>query len=171
VAVGDPFAAPGPRVRIARFETACRVPRSGQPDTFFFGGVLIQSQVLLPDDAPIAPLVSPPRMLLVDGADARLPRTIAQAPVVSWSPPSVGTVNRYVVSITAVEFSQRATFVVAASPSPRLAVPPSFFVPNREYVIGVSAYTTPGDPERVPFRYGFPFARADTVSAVMTVSP
>jgi hypothetical protein len=128
----------------------------------------------------VVPRISPPRGLAIDGQDAYVARRLEGSPVVSWTPPELGTPSLYTLSLDryglpSPEFPQPNVFPVARFHLPGSArsvrLPPDILQPGQDYVLRLSAYASPGvDLSSAPLVIGnrVPLYRAGTVSAILT---
>ncbi len=123
-----------------------------------------------PQPASAVPVLSPPRSPRINGADGFAFATgVGTQPVLSWSPPAIGSPSSYVVTIRALRNLQpgevgelRATVFDATS----FRVPPGFLTAGVTYSAVITARSAPWDvPQRLPFRDGFPRYTADCLTA------
>jgi len=96
---------------------------------------------------PVEPLVGPPRDLRLEGQDAQANLTgLGTTPTLSWSPPSIGTVSRYLVDIRHLSGGLTMSDVVAwiYTAETSTPIPPGLLVPGQTYSIAV--YAEAGSP-------------------------
>jgi len=139
----------------------------------WFGGFL---EFVRPADAgPVAPVLGPPRSPLIGGRDAFVPQAgVGVQPVISWSPPSLGSASSYVVRIDPLGLDAippgsllQLSFAVYSGTS--LKVPAGFLQQGRDYVATITALSAPWDQlDRPPLRSGAPLRMSDCVTAVFT---
>lgn len=126
------------------------------------------------DDATLtlAPRISPPRHAQINGKTLFANQLgVGVTPQVSWTPPQIGTANRYFMRVlellpngTRSRFRQVATLSTAAT---AVTLPPGLLTPGRAYVLTVAAVNT-GVPVTQPNRNSLPFAFATTMSAIVS---
>ena len=120
----------------------------------------------------LAPLVGPVGDFAIGGTDAFQPHLgLTVAPRITWSPPSVGTANRYVVRVVDAASGFVALCVVPAAAALELTLRDDVLQPGHDYFLVVTALATTGNPETAPFRTTFPLGSADAISAVVTRAP
>jgi hypothetical protein len=172
LAFGDPFTVGWPRVREASYARDCTydLGDGATHSAPFF----VRSQVdLATSPGPIVPIVGPPTAPKVNGQDAQATVTQAGlAPLISWSPPALGTANRYILRVfrmkAQVQDREVARFALKASPSPQLQLPQGLLEAGYSYVFDIVAISTTGDPETAPYRYTFPFGAAGVPTGLVT---
>ncbi|WP_163870212.1 hypothetical protein [Myxococcus eversor] len=106
---------------------------------------------------PVAPQMTPPLSLTLDGMPAFTVRKVLSTnPVLAWSPPSVGVPSAYRVFVYEYEPSlnqpvYRSSLYVPGSVT-QVRLPPDMLDPASIYYLRVSAIAAPGfDVERYPF--------------------
>ncbi|WNG48103.1 hypothetical protein F0U60_31155 [Archangium minus] len=97
---------------------------------------------------PIAPRITPPWDLAVDGRSAQQALTLGSlTPRITWKAPLVGTPSAYQVRISRLAVSGTRTdpYIVATlhTTSTFVDVPPGILQPGQKYAVNVSAYLTP----------------------------
>ena len=98
---------------------------------------------------PIAPRITPPWDLAVDGSNAQQERTLGSlTPRISWKAPLVGTPSAYRVRISRLYVSGTRTFTSIVGTfhtrETSVDVPPGVLQLGQKYAITVYAYLTPG---------------------------
>jgi hypothetical protein len=102
--------------------------------------------------APIAPLVTPPRDLTLDGRTASRGALadVPVTPVVAWTKPAVGTVKRVEIEAVRLEPTQQGVTKRTAVGSlrvmgdvTRVRLPPGFLNPGETYYLRVTALSLP----------------------------
>jgi hypothetical protein len=144
------------------------VPRPGTSDTFNTS-VSFESDELMPAAGAIAPVVGPPRSPKIQGLNAFQAQSgVGLTPIISWSPPSVGSPTSYSVSIAVVSgdpLYQALAFSVYGATS--LQIPPGFHQKGATYSLVISSVQAPWDTlDAPPLRAGVPFALAPSAGAV-----
>ncbi|WP_241758753.1 hypothetical protein [Pyxidicoccus parkwayensis] len=126
---------------------------------------------------PLQPRVSPPRELSIDGVPASVAREVGTAsPVISWLPPTLGSVGAYRVAIYRFDPETLSgglsilRFYVPGSVT-QVRLPAGSLASGNIYFLRVAAMESPGyDVERKPFTYGepLPFSSAEAISSFFT---
>jgi hypothetical protein len=135
------------------------------------GNFVYWSQEAMPAAGDAVPLIGPARSPKIQGLDAFQPQSgVGLTPVISWSPPRVGTPTSYIVYLFAASGTPRyvgLTFTLYGATS--LQVPPGFLEKGSTYQLVIDSFLAPWDTlGRAPRRTGVPFARAETVAAVFS---
>lgn len=125
--------------------------------------------------AQAAPLVGEVSSPMIAGVDASLAQSgIAPGPLLTWSPPRVGTATHYQVRILEFTPSGTSTRLVRTvrfqTTSTRLQTPEWLFLPGNTYVAKITALNDAGFSEAAPVAIRVPHGTADFVSAAFTVS-
>jgi hypothetical protein len=155
------------------FDVTVRVPGTKQPielpcSAYVYHGVPMSPS---PTD-PMAPVLGPPTAPLINGEDAFAPHAgVGLQPVISWSPPDLGTATSYFVSIHGLSppepgerFPSAAIYVGTS-----FKVPPGFLRPGHVYYGVISAYQADFDVLNRPiYRSGTPEYQADCVIGAFT---
>lgn len=150
------------------FDVTLRVPGTKQPielpcAPFLFSAVPITP----PPTDPMAPVLGPPTAPLINGEDAFAPHDgVGLQPVISWSPPDLGTPTSYFVSIYSLGPSEEGDrFPSAAVYSGTFfKVPPGFLRPGHLYYAYISAYQGDFDALNRPiYRSGTPEHQAECI--------
>jgi hypothetical protein len=155
---GNPYLSWGTGVSVLHYlKVPVRLPGTTSGQVYATFG---DNRPLRDDMGPIEMRISPPRALMVDGANAQVDRTLAsRTPTISWTAPRVGTASAYRVSLrraytlstspTITRYSTVASFHTAGT---SLTVPPGLLSAGERYVVSVMAYFAPGvDFARQPY--------------------
>lgn len=128
----------------------------------------------------IVPRISPPRGLAIDGQDAYVARRLESSPVVSWTPPELGTPSLYTLTLVRYDAPLPETTQPLPVPVNRFYLPGSaravrlpagILQPGKDYVLRLTAFASPGvDLSSAPLvSYNrVPLYDATTVSGVLT---
>ena len=149
------------------------LPVPGNTATYPASAALI-SLVPAPDTTPVAPALGPPRSVQINGKDASVAQSsVGLSPLISWSPPALGTATSYVARIELVNLGPATPGLqqlwISVYSGTSVQVPAGFLQSGRQYVLTVAANSAPWDAlDRPPFRTGTPFHTADCVSAIFT---
>jgi hypothetical protein len=116
----------------------------------------------------LVPVLGPPLSPKIQGLDAFQPQSgVGLTPVVSWSPPSLGTPTSYEVGVSPTgpgSFYASLSFTVYGQTS--LRIPPGFLVSGVSYQLSISSFQAPWDTlGRPPMRTGAPWATANSLSS------
>jgi len=175
---GNPFPASWPKYVTARYllQVDYAFPDGGSRAVTT--ALVTQDLLGNVDGGPLAPRISPPRAVKIDGADALTRRQISRRPVLTWDPPLAGTPSSYGVTLyrftrvgsgPVIAVSEVAFFEIVET---RLEVPFGEVEPGGEYAFGVTAFDAPGtDVQKAPFKGAFPFGQAAALTAMMRVDP
>ena len=170
---GNPFG--WAEVVEGRLLVSCRfqLPTAG-----FEAGLASQSSsfVLSGTTAELAPLITPPRLMTLDGTDVRtaatLPLPAAGGFELAWQAPRLGTPSRYVVEVLAVENDSGTTRLRLlgriTTTASRLKLPRELTQRGQTFAVSVRAEldAATGLRER-----SFPHGEATAFSAIVTVEP
>ncbi len=152
------------------FDVTLRIPGTKEPielpcQTYVFSAVPMSPS---PED-PIAPVLGPPTAPLINGEDAFAPHAgVGLQPVISWSPPNLGTATSYSVSVYSVHRQEgerlpSATVYTGTS----FMVPPGFLRTGQLYFAVISAFQADFDLlNRPTFRSGTPSHYAECMIGV-----
>lgn len=124
------------------------------------------------DGGELAPALSPPRLVLVNGEDASAGATgIGVQPEVTWTAPALGTPAGYEVAVWREQdpARQKAPRLEGTiwTDAPRVRIPPGLMTPRATYVLHVRAVAAPMDPLRAPLLTGLPYDEAETVTGLL----
>jgi hypothetical protein len=133
------------------------------PEEKFTGLVGISGPLSMLKDAPIAPGISPPRNLRVQGQPAAMGASgTGLTPTIAWDAPSTGTATVYSVRIWQTDGKDVLYRTNFTTTERSVVVPPGFIQPGAHYFLVVRASNS-YDPKR-PFRDPLPMAYATTIS-------
>jgi hypothetical protein len=124
--------------------------------------------------SPLRPIVSPPRAVMINGLSANVDRAgVGTTPVISWSPPSIGTPDDYRVLIHRLFDSGGATQSnntwIFYTRETSLQLPPYAFPAGDTYFLEIEARINTGvDIEETPFERGLPYADAATFTGLVS---
>jgi hypothetical protein len=112
---------------------------------------------------------------MVNGASAFLQRTwVTRSPVLSWTAPSVGTPNGYVVWLYRLWVNSsggtgRVPVAVLYTAGTQLMIPPNLMAAGEYYFFRVRSTVQTGvDLTSRPFRLGYPSGNADVFTAKLS---
>ncbi|HZR09544.1 MAG TPA: fibronectin type III domain-containing protein [Myxococcales bacterium] len=136
----------------------------------YWSGALL-SMLPVPATGPIAPALSPPLSPKIQGRDAFVPQSgVSEVPLISWSPPSLGTATSYVVRIDPVDAGDFQEVAITVYSGTSVRIPAGFLHLGRQYAATITAVSAPWDKlDRPPLRTGAPVHMADCVSAIFTL--
>lgn len=127
---------------------------------------------------PMVQAISPVIGATINGSNAFLPQSgLSGSPTLAWSKPAKGEADAYSVAvfrIFAQGISTRAVTVASMiTEETSLVVPPGILQPGQSYIFRIRAINADdAKPSKAPFRLNrFPFATADTLTAMVTVAP
>lgn len=117
-------------------------------------------------------VLSAPREPLIAGRDAlRRVDGVGMEPLLSWTPPAVGTASGYQLIIYELALFEEYTFPFTAAvlftDIPQIQVPPGILEAGKEYVLSITAISN-GRPQvsTVIWRHGPEFAAATTLTEI-----
>ncbi len=123
---------------------------------------------------PVAPQLSPVSAFQINGQDAQTTAAaVSTQPVLSWSPPQLGTASHYVVSVhqlylrSSTQTGQRLLAQLYTTQT-RLPLPPGLLKSGESYVFRVAAQARPGYDSAHPLRSALPASTAATLSTRVT---
>jgi hypothetical protein len=170
---GDPF--PSAWLRIFSFcqKASLQVPIPSSGATVPF--LLVDGASTAVPTAPVAPLVSTVRDLMINGVSLSVPRTINTTAInLSWSPPSSGTPSSYSVQLFILGTQPDGSMLYF--PSEKFSTAKTSMTPlitlqaGRVFVLLVTAQVDGlANVESSPNRSGLPIGFASFVSAPVTV--
>lgn len=159
---GNPFPSEWPRFAVA--QASSYVPFSvGLTDggtsrpAYYSANVSSQVQVLDGVTPTLVPQVGPVRDVRINGALATTVLTgVGTTPLVSWTVPSVGTANRYMVRLYELSASStggttrtlRGTFTTTQT---QFRLLPGMLVAGKSYMLQLYAYSEPGSNPNQPY--------------------
>jgi hypothetical protein len=121
---------------------------------------------------PITPLLGPPTAPLINGEDAYSPHSgVGAQPVLSWSPPRVGTPTSYTVWVGLLDYPPHEGDIASISATVysgnSFRLPAGFLQPGRSYYATIRADRAPWDLlDHAPFRVGAPWDHAICVAGI-----
>ena len=122
----------------------------------------------------VAPIVTPPRQLTIDGAPATGDLTLASlTPTVAWQAPAVGTPTLYSVVVRRIGSSGNATVLLAShrfnTADTSLTIPRGVLASGNTYTVRVTARDSAGhDLSQAPSQFLLPYGEADATSGILT---
>ena len=122
----------------------------------------------------IAPVVTPPRQLTIDGVAASGDLTLASlTPTIAWQPPAVGTPTLYSVLVQRIGPSGNATVLLANhrfnTADTSLTIPSGVLASGNTYIVRVTARDSAGhDLSQAPSQFLLPYGEADATSGILT---
>lgn len=174
VQYSDPFPAAWRRTFSVCQNAAIDVPVPGTSTTQSI--VLTNSQTTSLPTETVKPLISPVQNAKVNGSDLFTVNTInSSAVTLSWNPPAIGAPFGYQVMIESptrlpngsVGYSSLATLSTATT---SIKVPPDLLAPGHTYLFVISSLMDGrANMETSPHRSSLPVARADLISAPLTI--
>jgi hypothetical protein len=122
----------------------------------------------------VAPVLGPPTRPRINGMDAFASHSgVGLQPVLSWTPPRLGSPTSYLVIVKTVGGLQQEgdtdelSAIVDGATSFR--IPPGFLKAGQSYFARITARQAPwDDPGRLPLRLGTPLATADCLTGVFS---
>jgi hypothetical protein len=144
----------------------------GGTTTAFDQAVLITRRPYPVIGSTLAPALSPPRFVLVNGEVAASGITGAgPQPEITWTEPALGTPAAYEVLVWRQQAPsrQKAPRLEGSiwTDVPRVRLPPGLLSPKSTYVIHVRAVAGPVDVLRAPLRAGPPSDEAVTITGLI----
>jgi hypothetical protein len=119
--------------------------------------------------AVVKPELGPPRSPTVAGRDALLDQGgVGETPRLAWSPPALGTPNRYSVTLYDRTAASPVQALSALTPETSLVVPPGLLQPGHVYFAAIHAFVEPGFDWAAPRRATVPLSGWPTVTAAFT---
>jgi len=156
------------------FDITLRIPGTKEPIELQCSAPVFSAVPMSPSpDDPIAPMLGPPTKPLINGEDAFAPHTgVGLHPVISWSPPDLGTATSYTVSIGSLsprEEGERIPISARVYSGTSFQVPPGFLRPGHLYVASISAIQGDFDVLDHPiYRSGTPLYQTYCLFGVFT---
>ena len=155
------------------FDVTLRAPGTKAPIELTCAAYVFSAVPMSPAPTdPMAPVLGPPTAPLINGEDAFAPHAgVGFQPVISWSPPDLGTATSYFVSIyslSPVEEGERFPSAAVYSGT-SFKVPPGFLRPAHVYYGVISAFQADFDVLDGPiYRSGTPEHQTDCVIGAFT---
>jgi hypothetical protein len=148
----------------------------GGTPSIFFGVIFYRDLLSRFEDGTLAPKLSPPRAVKVDGSDGFVARTApitTLTPTLTWDAPSLGTARYYLVSVMrafnengSTAFDQVSTLTVKDR---KLVIPPGVLERGNSYFFRVRAFDTPSDATKAPFLFSLPQSSAEAMTVLYTL--
>jgi hypothetical protein len=161
-------------VLITEFRASVQYPVSGgNPVTMF--SKIYRAEALTGDPGTISPVVGPPADPLINGKNLFGQEAgVSTTPLLSWSPPHLGTATSYELELYRLNGNSTATLVLHAFlRSASFRVPGEILLPSSAYFARITAHSAPWDVQGYLGTYGFvpgfPFAFASCLTS--TFSP
>ncbi|GEN10916.1 hypothetical protein SAMN05443572_10233 [Myxococcus fulvus] len=178
---GNPYPSHWDVVGVVNYSTAYAAQMPGNPSRTvnILGGYTAIEKLEDLASGPIVPKVSPPRSLRIDWKPTSTPHEVGSVhPVVSWSPPAVGTATAYRVIVRQF-FPMFGVFVGTGSINVpgsvrELRLPPGLLEPGAHFYVSVLAIDAPfWDVEQAPLatQNRAPYRSATAYSSIFTVAP
>src|SRR5215831_12416797 len=155
------------------FDVTVRAPGAKEPlELQCTGQVFAAVPMSPPPEDPIAPVLGPPTKPLINGEDAFAPQAgVGLRPVISWSPPDLGTATSYAVSIGSLSPREEGEHIPISAKvfGTSFHVPPGFLRPGHIYVASISALQADFDePDHPIYRSGTPQNQTDCLIGAFT---
>jgi hypothetical protein len=120
----------------------------------------------------LAPALSPPRFVLINGEVASGGMTgVGPQPEITWTEPALGTPAAYEVIVWRQQdpSRQKVPRIEGSiwTDVPRVRLPPGLLAPKSTYVIHVRAVAGPIDVRQAPLRAGLPSDEAVTITGLI----
>jgi hypothetical protein len=117
--------------------------------------------------SPIAPVIGPPRDPRIEGRDAFAEQSgVGTEPLLSWSPPSLGSTTSYIVRIRAAAATGTQEVAISIYTGTSVRVPPGLLTKGVKYSAVITAVSAPWDVlDRAPLRTGMPLHTADCLTS------
>jgi hypothetical protein len=175
---GDPFPTGWAKMGTARYSTQVDVPFPDGGSRQVSADILVAD--LLPDllSGPIAPRVSPPRNVTVNGGPADVRTQIPRTPILSWSKPDIGEPTSYGINLLhlsrvgvgpVILLTEDQFFETADT---QFEMPFGELAPGEEYVFAITAFEAPASMvTKAPFKGKLPYSSATMLTALFRVDP
>jgi hypothetical protein len=155
------------------FDVTLLTPGTMKPVELSQVGSIFSAVAMTPAPTdPIVPVLGPPTAPLINGEDAFAPHSgVGLQPVLSWSPPDLGTASSYGVSINDVDPPEEGDRIPSASvySGTSFKVPPGFLRPGHRYWAQIFATQADFDVlDRPPFREGTSSYTTNCVVGIFT---
>jgi hypothetical protein len=178
VSFGDPFPTAWPKLVLhsSRFTNGYIAPGATTPVTVSAYQTRIDPMSVFgaPPGTPYGANLSPVLAPRLGSADAFTPQLgVGATPQFSWSPPSVGTPDGYILNIfelVANDGNSEANLTKSVFTTELSArVPPGILVAGHMYFARITAFLAPGAKiKTTPFRRGVPNAYSNVLTATFT---
>ncbi len=121
---------------------------------------------------PVQPVLGPAVTPRINNADLLLDQTgVGLTPTITWGAPTLGTVQRYRLTVDRLAVSQGATRIAAQNtidtPNTSFTFVPGMLIAGQTYVITLMAYTTSGVVDPVLFQWRTPYHSATVISGLI----
>jgi hypothetical protein len=118
---------------------------------------------------PVQPVLGPPVTPRINNADLLIDQNgIGLTPTVTWGAPTLGTAQRYRLSVDRLALSNGATRVAANfvfdTGATSVTFPPGLLIAGQTYVMTLTAYSTGGTVDPVLFTWRLPYHAASVIS-------
>jgi len=119
---------------------------------------------------PLVPQISPPVAPMVNGKDAyAFQGGVGLQPSFSWSAPSLGTANKYALTLVPRNVAEGDTQVdLFLYDRTEVKLPPGLLETGKSYVGSITAYSSPDRLDDPPLRTGSPTHQVNTVFGLFT---
>ncbi len=163
----------GTSVAVQYGNTVSRLaPGAFEPRRYFSGvAMTLPIQAL---SSPVTSTLSPPKDVQLNGMPFSTAQMgVTRSPTITWTAPSVGMPNRYLLRVEQLQVSQsRTTGRVAAVfyllPSDStFTIPPNILLTGQSYVLVLSSFKSLGNVTRDLYDFRFPIASGAVVSGVV----
>ena len=159
-------------VMVAVVPVPLQLQTDGGTTTAFEQAIIASRRAFTLDGGDLAPALSPPQAVRVNGMPAANGVTGAgMQPVIAWDPPVLGTPAAYEISVLREQdpSRQKAPRLEGTiwTKDTRVRLPPGFFAPRSSYVLRIRAVAAPLDLPRAPLRAGLPYDEAATVTGLI----
>ncbi len=177
VSFGDPFPQTWPRFVYTTSRYAVSYTAPGATNALTFTGFLTRTDpmsILLPPAQQVGATLTPATNPRIGSADAfTAQQGVGATPLLSWSPPAVGTPTGYNVDIYDLVNnggdSDANLVATLVTPDRSVRVPPGILVAGHSYFADLAAFSAPNARiDRTPFRRGAPNAYAEALTATFT---
>lgn len=172
VAYGDPF--PANWDRYVKIQEAFAVPYTWNNATGSLNAQMTRTLTKANAEATIVDAkLGPPVAPTFDGQDAFTATNISPVPVVSWSPPTLGTPTDYEILVYEVQITGTTLKFVStlrlATKKTSVRIPAGYLLGQRQYVFVIRAHRRDGsDLYTTPLRSGTSTSTAETLTALVT---
>ncbi|MDP1915457.1 MAG: hypothetical protein Q8L14_04365 [Myxococcales bacterium] len=124
--------------------------------------------------SPVTSTLSPPKDVQLNGMPFSSAQTaVTRTPTITWTAPSVGTPNRYLLRVEQLQVSQsRTTGRVAAvfyllPTDTTFTIPPNILLTGQSYVLVLTSFKSLGTVTRDLYDFRFPVASGLVVSGIV----
>lgn len=124
--------------------------------------------------SPVASTLSPPKDVQLNAMPfSSAQMAVTRTPTITWTAPSVGTPNRYLLRVEQLQVSQsRTTARVAAvfyllPTDTTFTIPPNILLTGQSYVLVLTSFKSLGNVTRDLYDFRFPIASGAVVSGIV----